>query len=82
MMLLRTMNPQWIAMDEITSQQDIRAIQTASYCGVKLAATAHAESMDDLRRRPLYRDVMESSIFTYIVLVKTNHEFEICEVPQ
>jgi len=79
MMLLRTMNPQWIAMDEITSPQDIQAIQTASYCGVKLAATAHAQSLDDLRHRPLYRELINCGVFAYVAVIKGDHRYDISE---
>ena len=79
MMLLRTMNPQWIVMDEITSKPDIQAIRTVSNCGVKLAATAHAESMGDLRQRPIYRELMDGGIFSYVVLMKSDHSFELSE---
>lgn len=72
MMLLRAMNPQIIAMDEITRPEDLNAMREIVGCGVKLIATAHAASYEDLRRRPLYRALMDERIFSEFVLIRTD----------
>ncbi len=73
-MVLRTMNPQWIAIDEITTPNDIQAILQASYCGVHFLATAHAFNLEDLKSRPLYRALLAAGIFqTILVLDGTKH---------
>lgn len=35
LLLLRAMNPMWIAADEITARRDLAAMETISYCGVQ-----------------------------------------------
>ncbi|MBE6927348.1 MAG: stage III sporulation protein AB [Ruminococcaceae bacterium] len=68
-MLLRTMNPQWIAVDEITAEADVEAICRASYCGVRFLATAHAATVKELSERPIYRGLMQSRIFGNVVRI-------------
>ena len=61
--LVRTMNPQWIAVDEITQSEDVAAMTQSSYCGVRFLATAHAQNPQDLANRPVYRQLLQSGVF-------------------
>ena len=73
MMLLRGMNPQVLAVDEITAPEDIDALHMASGCGVSLLATAHGRSMDDLRKRPLYESLLRSRIFQQLLWIEKSN---------
>lgn len=69
MLLLRGMNPEIIAMDEITASGDTEAVQNITGCGVILYATAHGRSRKDMCARPLYRELFEQGLFQQLVLI-------------
>ena len=70
MLLLRAMNPQVLAADEITAPEDVAALRAAAGCGVTLLATAHGESREDLERRSLYRPLLEEHIVQRLVRIR------------
>lgn len=80
MMLMRTMNPQWITVDEITAERDLIAIEQASYCGVKLIATAHADSVSDLKKRPLYRRLLKTCVFSSAAVLLPDRTYRLEEI--
>ena len=69
MLALRTMGPETIAVDEITSEEDCHALTQAGWCGVRLMAAVHAGSIDDLRTRPLYRPLWETKLFRHFLVL-------------
>ena len=76
-MALRTLGPAWIAMDEITSQEDCDALIQAGWCGVKLLATAHAADTQDLFCRPVYRPLVQTRLFQTVVVMKTDKTWKL-----
>lgn len=67
--VLRAMNPQVIAVDEITVREDLQAAAQAAGCGVRLLATIHAASPGELWEKPLYRRLLEERIFRLAVCI-------------
>lgn len=63
MMLIRGMNPQIVALDEITSKEDAKLMTELSGCGVGIIATAHSGSAGELAKRDVYRLLLESCVF-------------------
>lgn len=68
--LLRTMGPEVIGVDEITSEADCDALIRAGWCGVRLIATAHAASLSDLKSRPIYRKLYTCALFDHVLVLK------------
>lgn len=68
-MVLKTMGPHTIAVDEITSEADAAALLRAGWCGVRLLATAHAANFKDLKSRPVYRSILAEHLFDHILIL-------------
>ena len=73
-MALRAMNPQIIAVDEITVREDLQAMAQAAGCGVALLATIHAASVVELEQKPLYRELLANRVFRLAVLIRVTPE--------
>lgn len=76
-MVLRTMGPEYIAVDEITAAEDCDAMIQAVGCGIKLAATAHASSIGDLRSRPIYRSLIDHALFQTLLVLHKDRTFTV-----
>lgn len=74
LMLIRSMAPRIIAVDEIGSKQDVEAIEYVVNCGCILLATIHGESMEDVKRKPFFGQLVESGIFTRYILLNGKGE--------
>ncbi len=68
--LLRTMGPSCIAVDEITEEDDCKALLNAGWNGVSLIATAHAGSTIDLYSRPVYKPLIENHLFDILLVLR------------
>ena len=69
-MMLRAMNPQVIAVDEISARADTEVMIQAANCGVALLATAHAADVSELQRRSVYAPLLAEGIFRRVVTIR------------
>ena len=57
MMMLKTMSPDYIVLDEITTDTEI--LQNITNCGVKVIATIHSDNLKTLRKRDKYNSTIQ-----------------------
>ena len=74
---LRSMAPAWIAVDEISAQEDCAAMLQAGWCGVRLIATAHAADKRDFATRPVYAPLATSGIFDSLLILRSDKSWRI-----
>ncbi len=69
MMLIRSMAPEVIAVDEIGGVSDLEAVVYAMNCGCTVLATVHGSSWEDIQRKPSFaRLAAEQRFDRYVVL--------------
>jgi stage III sporulation protein SpoIIIAA len=69
------MTPKWIAVDEITSEEDCCALSDARWCGVNVLCTAHAMDKSDLLGRQIYKPLMEYKIFDWLIIMQPDRSW-------
>ena len=80
-LLLRSMAPKVIAVDEIGSEKDFEAVRQAVNSGCVIFATAHGNSMEDLTNKKVFAAFMEKGIFErYVILSARNGRGTIEEI--
>ncbi|MCM3730649.1 stage III sporulation protein AA [Fictibacillus nanhaiensis] len=69
MMLIRSMSPQVLIVDEIGRKEDGEAILEAMHAGVQMIFTAHGRSLEDALKRPVMKPLSGLSLFQrYVIL--------------
>lgn len=79
-MLLRVMGPSTIAVDEITSESDCLSLVKAGWCGVSLLATAHCASVEEFRKRQVYKPLLHSGLFRTAVVLHRDKSWKTEEI--
>ena len=68
-MLLRSMAPKVIAVDEIGDERDFEAIRQAVNSGCTILATAHGASVQEMERKQLFAAFLKEQIFERCVIL-------------
>lgn len=89
LLLIRSMSPRVIAIDELGDKEDIQAMQQAALSGIGLMVTVHGEDTEDIKRRLFMQDILKNRLFQRFVVLKKergrcmvggiyNEEFQSC----
>ena len=72
-MLVRSMSPDVVAVDELGCEEDFKAVDSVIHCGCKLIATAHGSCLEDVLDQPFFYKLMGEKVFErYIILDKND----------
>lgn len=82
LMLLRTMAPEVIAIDEIATKEDVESLLLLLHCGVKVFVTIHGTSLEEVRKKPFLRPLFSYSYFEVFFVRKEDNWMIVNEVPK
>lgn len=68
-MMIRSMSPQVLAMDELGHTEDVLAVEDALRTGVQILSTAHAGSLEEARNRPVITHLLGQGVFDRLVVL-------------
>ncbi|MFQ3542809.1 stage III sporulation protein AA [Halobacillus rhizosphaerae] len=69
MMMIRSMSPEVLVVDEIGGMKDADAVREAIFTGVQIICTIHGHNLSSVMNRPSAKTLIEERIFNrYIVL--------------
>jgi len=69
MLLLRSMAPGVIAIDELGGREDMEAVKQAAYCGSRIVATIHGLGLEDYAKKMMQGDRAMEEIFECVLIL-------------
>lgn len=73
-MMIRSMAPRVLAVDEIGTREELAAMREVMKCGCHILATAHADTIEDIEKKPVLSQMAGEEMFErYVVLKKFPH---------
>lgn len=73
-LVIRSMGPDVIAVDEVGSSLDVEAIKNATLSGTSLIFTMHGKNMQDLKKNKEMKEIIENGYFDVIVFLSNRNE--------
>ncbi|HIZ79282.1 MAG TPA: stage III sporulation protein AA [Candidatus Lachnoclostridium stercorigallinarum] len=69
MMAIRALAPAAVAVDEIGGKKDLEAVEYAAGCGCSVLATVHGSGLEEIRRKPAMKELIDQGIFRRFVIL-------------
>ena len=80
-LLIRSMSPAVVAVDELGKEEDFRAVESVIHCGCTLLATAHGNSLEDIMEQPFFQKLKSMQVFErYIILGRQKRNGRIVQI--
>ena len=76
LLLLRSMSPQVIGVDELGGEADFAAVEYALHCGSRILGTIHGENLEEMRLKPYLSRWLAQGFFERYLLIRRKAQKE------
>lgn len=77
MMLIRSMSPHVVAIDELGGMEDVMALRKVVYCGCKVMATIHGENLEEIYKKDFLTELLKEMVFKRFVVLKRGEKSQV-----
>lgn len=74
MMMIRSMSPDVLVVDEIGSEKDVQALMEAILAGVSVICSVHGQSLQEIKKRPSLQALFQQNVFKRFVLLEKQQQ--------
>ncbi|WP_199798431.1 stage III sporulation protein AA [Clostridium fermenticellae] len=72
-MAIRSMSPDLVVCDEIGTYKEMDSIVTALNSGISLIVTIHGYGVEDLYKRPVFKEIIDNNVFKRCIVLSTQN---------
>ncbi|GEL77360.1 stage III sporulation protein AA [Tenuibacillus multivorans] len=69
MMMIRSMSPEVLVVDEIGDEKDVKSLKEAVHAGVQVICSIHGYSLEEIRKRPSLAPLFQDHVFQRYILL-------------
>lgn len=73
-LMLRAMNPQVLAVDELSGEKELELLYEAASSGATVFATVHGGSLRMLMKKPRFRGILKEGLFDWSITIGRNYK--------
>lgn len=74
MMMIRSMSPDVLVVDEIGSNKDVQALMEAILAGVIVVCSVHGQTLEEIKKRPSLKPLFQQDVFKRFVLLEKQQQ--------
>jgi len=66
---IKNLKPDYVVLDEISSEVECDKVFNAIYCGINVVTTTHAKNYEEFKNKPLFKRFIKNKSFNYYIFL-------------